>query len=81
MVSHYIYDLEFNWIYTLWFLNPIIRLPQKLKNQMDMWFKIGFQLKSNLESNWTQNFLFLYLIIHLTQKLKIKWDIRHIIGL
>ena len=45
------YDLEFNLISTLRFLHPIIHLLQKLKNQMDMWRKIGFQLKSNLKSN------------------------------
>ena len=31
-VSHYIYDLEFNWIQTLRFLYLIIHLQQKLKN-------------------------------------------------
>ena len=38
------------------FLHLIIHLPQKLKTQMDMWQKIGLQLKSNLESNQIQTF-------------------------
>ena len=53
-----IYDLEFSWFYTFQFLHPIIHLTtttkKKKKPQMDMWRKIGLQLKSNLESNCIQ---------------------------
>ena len=41
---------------------------------MNMWCKIGLQLKSNLESNSIWTFLFLHSKINLEQKLKIKWE-------
>ena len=71
IVSHYIYDLQLNLFQTLWFLYSIIHLLQKLKTQMNTWWKIRLQLKSNLESNQIQTLRFLHLIIHLAQNLKL----------
>ena len=75
--SHYIYIyiciLEFNWFQTFRFLHTIIHLLQKLKTQINTWWKIRLQLKSNLESNWIWTLQF-SLNNSLSTKLKIKQD-------